>query len=586
VQDVEVVVDVAWLVLESVRAGFETEHPKLAGFVREFVPLFFGLDTEVFAAALKEKYGGTPPNESVEEGMMSGGEEAVGGTRGRKAGKNGNGNLLRTALDRGRLAGKGVARKEREESAAAASNLSRATTPDVASNAGDPEDMALDGPDAEAEGKQPQGEKPLSRWFEHPATGNNVGGGSKDVDPAEPQRRDVYKLWANTSLYCFVRMLLTVHDRLLKIKNAEASVADAVRRAEAPKPALDLGIVDKVPRDFFQDPEGTTTTYYTQMLGKLRDVVRGEMEMAEVEEALRRFYLKEGYPLYAFEKMMTATARFALMSMNGEGKEKSWEVYLLFRKDRTREATTAGQQTEYRKAVEKIVKDGDLYRIDYDQAQQAVAMFLAKKDDPAYYGDGTSPLDLENAWRRYVASYQTVDDTDGVPREALNVPLLLRNARAMGTDPKSTSYPPSPPLMPADRQLDGGPGPAAMERITNRVLAAKGEENLTFRIETTKFFAKFEPESQEGWTQPLAEREAGEEGVEAAEQARVEREEVVRERFTMNHVGMRGMSREEVDRRNEVFKGIERGDVVEREEVKEDVAEEEGEGGDEMEVDG
>ncbi|KAK1823229.1 Transcriptional regulatory protein sin3 [Friedmanniomyces endolithicus] len=572
VEDMDVVVDATFLLLQSVHFNFDAEHPKLAGFVREFVPLFFGLDTEVFNAKVKERFGSTPPNEAADE-PFSGGEE-VASSRGRKPAKNGN--LLRTALDRGR-AGK-LNRKDRDESVA---SMSRATTPDVTSNLGEPDEMSLDLPE-ETTGEKPS-VKPITRWFEHPSTGNITG--DKDVDPMEPQRRDVYKFWSNTSIYCFMRMFLTVYDRLLKLKLAEPAVVDAVRHAEMPKPALELGIVDKMPRDFFPDTTGTGASFYKQMLNKFQDVIKTDLEFFEVEEALRRFYLQSGYPMYAFEKMIGATSRFALQAMNGEGKERGWEVWQLFRRDRVKEATTAGQQTEYRKAVERMVKEGDLYRIDYDQAKQTIGIYLAKKDDPAYFDDGLSPLDEENRWRSYIASYQTVDDTDAVPRETLRLPLLLRNARAMGTDPKSTSYPPSPPMLPTDRESDvtngGGSRAAASERILARVLAAKNEENLLFRIEVHRYITKYDPESQEGWTQPLGEREAGEEGVRAAELGGVVRGEDMRETFGLNHAGMRGLGREVVEGLNMRFgRLVESGLGVE-----EEVAQGE-DGADAMDVDG
>ncbi|KAK3648847.1 Transcriptional regulatory protein sin3 [Elasticomyces elasticus] len=539
IEDLDVVVDATFLLLQSVHFNFDTEHPKLAGFVREFVPLFFGLDPEVFNAKVRERFGSTPPNEAADEPFSSGEEAST--ARGRKPARNGN--LLRTTLNRNKPGNFG--RKERDDSAASAS---RATTPDVTSNAGDPEEMALDPTEVTAE----RIDKPTPRWYEHPSTGNSSG--RTDVDPNEPQHRDVYKFWSNTSVYCFMRMFVNLYERLLKLKLSEPAVMDAVRHAEMPKPALVLGIVDKMPHDYFPDSDNGTS-YYKQMLVKLQDVIKTDLDFGEVEEALRRFYLQSGYPMYAFEKMIVATSRFALQAMNGEGKEKSWEIFQLFRKDRVKDATTAMQQAEYRKAVERMVKDGDLYRIDYDQAKQKIAIYLARKGDPSYFDNGLSPLDIENRWRAYIASYQTVDDTDGVDREKLNMPLLLRNARAMGTDPKSVSYPPSPPLMPMDRESDvtGGGRSAATERIMNRVLGAKNEENLVLRIEVNSYISKFDISTQETWVQPWTEREAGQEGVRDAGETKVVRGEEMQERFLMNHAGMRDVAKEDVERRNERF---------------------------------
>ena len=251
-----------------------------------------------------------------------------------------------------------MGRKDREDSIA---SVSRASTPDVASMAGDPEDMAID---AVEEATDSKSEQSAHRWFEHPDLGN-AAPGVRNVDPNEPQKRDTYHLWANTNLYCFVRMFFVFYERLYKLKSSEAHAAKTIEHAMTHKPALEIGIMDKLPTDFFADVSGGTS-YYKQMLTKFDDVLKGELDFSpDVEEALRRFYLQSGYPLYAFEKMMAQTARYALLVLNGEGKEKSWEIYQLFKKDRLKETTTMPQSTDYRKAVERIVRDGDLYKIDY-----------------------------------------------------------------------------------------------------------------------------------------------------------------------------------------------------------------------------
>ncbi|KAK3675804.1 Transcriptional regulatory protein sin3 [Recurvomyces mirabilis] len=572
VEDVEVVVDVAFLLLQHVHVTMETEHPRLGPLIREFVPLFFGLDAEVFSAKIREKFGETPPNELVEEaGLVSSGEERDAVMRGRKVGK-GN-NLLRTALDRGRSSKMG--RKEREGSAVSAS---RASTPDVASNAGgDPEDMTLDPPTEDASETAKSAEKPTMKWYAHPGQGNEAINNNTPIDPNEAQKRDVYRFWANTSIYCFVRMFYTMYERLLKLKLAEAAVAETVKHADKPKPATDLGIIDRHPSDFFPTttPEQGGPSYYAQVLAKFSDVIKGDLEFSEVEECLRRFYLQSGYPMYAFEKMVLATSRFALLVLANEGKEKSWEIYCAFRRDRVRETTTVAQQMEYRRAVEKGIREGDLYRIDFDQSKQTISFFLTRKDDPAYYDDALSPLDRDNKWRAYIASYSNIDDTDNVPRSALHLPFLLRNARSLGLDPKSSSFPPSPPLQSSDPDgsaggsaVDGGMGAggsaaanaaALNERLMNRLLGAKSEENLTFRIEVDRYLAKFAPGTHEGWVEPEGERSGGMDGIRGSEGAREERSEVMRERFLMMNGAMKGLSREEVERRNGRF-----GDLVEK----------------------
>ncbi|KAI7569042.1 hypothetical protein KC317_g3661, partial [Hortaea werneckii] len=250
----------------------------------------------------------------------------------------------------------------------------------------------------------------------------------------------------------------------------------------------------------------------------------------------------------------------------------------------------------YKKSVEKLVREGDVYRVDWEQSSQTIKIYLAKKDDPAYYDDGVSPLDQENRWRTYVSSYQTIDPTDGVPRESVNTPLLMRNMRAAGANPDSLSYPPSPPPQ-GDNNADSasGSGAAALaavgDRLANRLLATADNENLTLRIAVNGYKAQFQPNTAEGFLEPREEREGGEEGTKASGLTRQEREESMKEMFERNHVGMKDMPQEEMERKN-----IEFGRVVENsfgnnndEDVKNDAGEAATKGngdGDKMEVDG
>ena len=368
VEDPEVLVDAAWLVLVHVEAQGSTDSPRLAPFVREFVPLFFGIEPAWFEQKLREKMGETPVSGDVGDENMSGTEDENGGRRGRKNGRN---TLLRQTLDKG---AKG--RKQREDSNASAS---RASTPDIASNAGDEaaDTMAVDtasgtpAPDDQAESNSnAEVLRTTQRWFEHPITENKLD--SRKIDPSEPHKRDVYRLWANGSIFCFVRMLLHLYERLHRLKQSEDSCRETVRHAKKHKAANDLGIADKAPADFFGDTSGAMN-FYAHMLAKFADVLQGEVDFVpDVEDCLRRFYLQSGYPLYSFEKIVQALARYGGMCVSSEvvgaagaGKEKSWEVLQLWRRDRMREATSAVQSTDFRRGVEKLVGGGEIYRVDW-----------------------------------------------------------------------------------------------------------------------------------------------------------------------------------------------------------------------------
>jgi paired amphipathic helix protein Sin3a len=367
IDDVDVAVDATWLLLVHVRNLDSADSPRLEPFIREFVPMFLGIEVEVFERKLAERSGGTPINGEVGLGddNLSGVEDSTGEKRGRKSGKT---TLLRQAVDKGPR-GK-LGRKDREDSN---TSVSRASTPDVTSHAGDDAvaDMAVDATGTPASDdvtdlKVTAATAVPQRWFEHPVTENASGSGK--VDPNEPQERHSYRLWANVPIFCFIRMFMHLYDRLHRMKLSEADCRETVKNAKKPKPAIELGINDKLPQDFFADI-GPNANFYKQMLSKFVSVLEGEIDFVVdgVDECLRRFYLQSGYPLYAFEKMVQSLGKFGAQMVNQEGgnKERSWEVLQLWKKDRVKNETSAVQSTDYRKAAEKLIGNVETYRVEW-----------------------------------------------------------------------------------------------------------------------------------------------------------------------------------------------------------------------------
>lgn len=502
-EDTDVIMDLSHLLLVYIDQTMATDTPRLIPFVKEFIPLFFGLDSEWFNTQINAKLSATetPVNEAAED-YPSGGEDST-PSRGRKAKSN---NLLRSALDRGR--GR-AGRKDRDDSNASGS---RASTPDVASAADD--DMVVD----TAEESDSKPEATTGRWLEHPAVGNTLG--DKSVDPGEAYARQTFRMWSNTQMYGFVRMFIMLYERLLKLKLGENECRETVRKAKTHKPAVELGILDKLPQDFFDDIS-SSANYYRQMLDKFVKCFNGEIDYADVEETLRRFYLQSGYPLYSLDKIITQLSRLAANVLTSDGKDKSYDIYQMFRRDRVRDATTAQQQTDYRKNVEKTLKDGDLYRIDYvsafirkldagdqqltniqDQEQHQVRFYLTKKDDPTF-DDVLSAADKEHLWRYYIASYTSLAPTEGIDPRTLARPMLNRSVRATGIDPNSVTYPPSP--------ADGND--ATNERLQRRFDNTRGKENLVVRIAVNNYSRLFDPGTDEGIVETEAEREGDKDAV-------------------------------------------------------------------------
>lgn len=544
-EDTDVVVDLAHLLLVHIDQAMSTDTPRLIPFIKEFVPLFFGLDVDWFNAQINARVSATdtPVNETADD-YASGAEDST-PSRGRKNKSN---NLLRSALDRGR--GR-AGRKDRDDSNASAS---RASTPDVGSVADD--EMAVD----TAEESETKSDPATSRWLDHPSTGNILDG--KSVDPGQAYTRQIFRMWSNTPIYGFIRLFVMLYERLLKLKLGEDECRETIQKAKTIKPAVELGIIDKQPQDFFDDVS-QHADYYRQMLDKFVRCFAGEVDFADIEETLRRFYLQSGYPLYSLDKIITQLSRFAANVLNSEGKDKSYDIYQAFKRDRAKEATTAQQQTDYRKSVEKMLKDGDLYRVDYvsdltshpaaqhqltqsqDQELHEIRFYLTKKDDPTF-DDCYSAADKEHMWRFYIASYTSLAPTEAIDFSKLNRPVLNRNVRATGIDPNSATFPPTP--------ADGDE--AAVERVQRRFDNVRGKDALIMRIAVNNYQRIYQPSTDEGWVEIFSEREGGQEGVEEVANTHDSRSDDAKGLFDRNNDAMKGTTQEAVEKANEDFRKL------------------------------
>lgn len=194
-----------------------------------------------------------------------------------------------------------------------------------------------------------------------------------------------------------------------------------------------------------------------------------------------------------------------------------------------------------------------------------VNVYIVKKDDPQYTTDGAALLDQEGAWQYYLASYTSMEDTVGVDQKRINQPILMRNMRSLGADPKSERFPPLPRVGAAGDAPEGlhnlpttgdnaDSGEANVgNRLLARFLTAQNEEKLVVRIAVNNYHPLFQPGTAEGFFEDMKQRQDGETGVKDAEEARGTRAESMTDGFVMMNAGMRGLSKEEVEKRNEEF---------------------------------
>ena len=73
------------------------------------------------------------------------------------------------------------------------------------------------------------------------------------------------------------------------------------------------------------------------------------------------------------------------------------------------------------------------------------------------------------------------------------------------------------------------------------------------RVSVGDYKTFFQPGTQEGWAMPLPERQGGKEGVEEREEDLHHREEAMRDTFLMNNDGMKGLAKDQVEKKNENF---------------------------------
>lgn len=343
-ENVDVVIDSAYLIITWAEQMHSTEHPRLPSFLREFFALFLGLDPEWFNEQLRTKFGSRSGNDTGDENV-SVFDDALGSKPRKTAGKKDD--LRRGVLDRGHRGG----RKDE----GSATPLSRASTPDASSRVDDDEGAAAPGDDAL--------EVSPDLWAQYPAGMQRFK--DRNVALDEAFERHEFNFYANSPIYFMLRMFQLLYERLLKLKQAESSVHETVERAMAPKPAIELGLVDKLPTDYFAEV-GPHADYYRQLLGMCEDFIKNDMEQAHIEETLRRYYLRYGYGMYNFDKLVGGIVRNAISILTNEGRDaKTWEIMQLFKKDRAKGETTIKAEMEYRHAVEKLIKEGDIYKITY-----------------------------------------------------------------------------------------------------------------------------------------------------------------------------------------------------------------------------
>ncbi|KAL6243476.1 Transcriptional regulatory protein sin3 [Rhinocladiella similis] len=400
--DLDVVLDASRLILVSLEASNAQynsgEQERIRGWLTDFVIRFFSLDPDKFHEQVDFEGLRSREHEDMIDGHESDSHPPTKGKAQRKSDW-----LRRLALER---------RHGKEDSVASGSKEST-PMPGALSEM----EVDDDAPISETT------DSPQRPWIN--VANNDFS--TRQLAMDEPYPHTTFNLYANANIYCFFRLFETMFSRLLAMKINEPNVQEAVNRYKGKggkvKPAIDLRMIDKGPDYFFFSIEGKQN-YYNQILQMCEEVLLGNGELSHLEETLRRYYNKSGWQLYGVDKLVAAILRFMMNILGGDAKDKSVEITNLFMKDRERLETTRKQEIQYRKQVERLSKDAEIYRISYTPNDRLCTIRLFPSEDATFDSDTLSD---DARWQYYVASYTMTDATEGIDQSRLRSPYVKRN---------------------------------------------------------------------------------------------------------------------------------------------------------------
>ncbi|KAK2740745.1 Transcriptional regulatory protein sin3 [Myotisia sp. PD_48] len=497
--DSEVILDATHLLLTYLdhnSAGFGADPQKVTSFIKDFIPVFFSMDRESFKHYLNEVYDSTPPSEADDESVSP--DELP--PRSKRIPSGRRMELLREVLER---RGEKPVRLDQEMSGVSSS---RASSPALVPTPGSEQfDVAE------------------LRWMEHPSTGNFHR--QREYPLNEPYQKKVHHLYCNLTIYCFLYTFEILYRRLLRVKQHEKDAREMVRRAMAPKAALELGMIDKTPADLLYDAD-PKANLYQQVVRMCEDVITGNMESSQLEEALRRYYMKTGWQLYNLDRILGGISKFAGGIFNGDPKDRSSDIINLFYKERDKTETTHNREIQYRKQVERLIKEGDIYRITYVPANKNAMIQLLTPEESTLDAEG---LGHEARWSYYVSAYTMRDPTEGVIFSDMRMPFLKRNL---------------PPKMDSD------------EEYNNFYKPLIHHDGLSIRICANSYHILYDPGTEDWWyrhsTGKTSQADSRKDSAYAS--LKEKRKDRFKEKFVNNPSWAHGLSKDDVDRSNQQFR--------------------------------
>ncbi|KAI2786008.1 hypothetical protein POX_h09773 [Penicillium oxalicum] len=520
--DLDVLLDTTHLLclyIDRSTTGFGADPSRLINFVKDFIPVFFGLDREAFHEYMDELMTNATPAEELEDNFE--GDDTSMASR--KAVNTQKLDLLRETLESKMNKPNGTTHEGESASrpmAASALPSAHLATPNVRATsaaASDPEDSF---------------DVAELKWMEHPGHGNfNL---EREYTLNDKYKKTEHRMYCNLNLLCLLRTFEILYSRLLRIKEQEAEAHEQVRRGLLPKPAHELCLLDRFPSDFFYDVD-PKANLYKQIVRMCEEVIRGDIDQIHLEETLRRFYMQSGYLLYNLERIFSSISKFVASVFTGDAKDRTSDIANLFFKEREKQETTHHQEMQYRKQVERMIKEGDMYRVIYFPSDRHATVQVMTNEDSTLDSD---ELSSEARWSYYVTAYSMRDPTEGVPYSMMRMPFLKRNL---------------PNKLDEDEEYD---------QFYRRL---QHHDGLVIRICANNYTILYQPPSHDWFwrsTAPIPDADADADTLRAQEEEQAKVKAAIREKrrdrfaekFVNNPIWARGLSKDEVDEANQRFR--------------------------------
>lgn len=265
--------------------------------------------------------------------------------------------------------------------------------------------------DSEDQGTLDEVEKSTELWIT--TTGRKF---SLKDNETSLDKRDVFNLFCNTTVYVFFRHLRTIYERLQEVRNMNDEVAAEIRSRTVPQFAKDLNLINHQLKDLNVEIDGTKNCYL-QVLALAERLIEGDLEHQWFEEAVRQGYRNKAYKIYTIDKVVQAMVKH----MHGIITDsKTSEMMFLFETDRKTPISTAKDQILYRMHVRSLMSnDENMFKIIYKPKETLVNIHFVSLDDLTLNEHKTA----EEEYNYYITSYVMSHPTEGVSVSKINMPF-------------------------------------------------------------------------------------------------------------------------------------------------------------------